>query len=100
MSPTRHLPPFLGPLYGLWQGDDSTVFLRMSFVRAVPALLSLCLSFGRAALEEETKTSPCWQCDTYGETLAGLGGRPLGFATLVAGFDEICIDDRGLRLRV
>ena len=72
----------------------------MSFVRAAPALPSSRPSSDRLVLEEETKTSPRWQCDTYGETLAGLDGRPLGFVTLVAGFDGICIDDSGLQLRV
>jgi hypothetical protein len=92
--------PLPRPASGPWLGDDSTVFLRMSFVRAEPALLRFHPSSDRAVLEEDTKTSPCWQCDTHGETLAGLGCRLLGFATLVADFDGICIDDGRLRLRV
>lgn len=76
-------------------------FLWMSFVRAEPALpfgspLSL-LGLARGKWERKPKTSPCWQCDTHGEILAGTRfSNDWDSATLAADFDEICIDDGGI----
>jgi hypothetical protein len=85
----RHgtFPPFLGPVYGLWLGDDSTVFLRMSFVRAAPALPSFRPVFGQGwRWKRKQKLVHVGSAIHTERPWLGWGCRLLGFATLAADF--------------